>query len=29
MGTHEQLVANCAEYKTMVDLQRLEDKEGA
>ena len=29
MGTHEQLVENCAEYKTMVDLQRLEDKEGA
>ncbi|MBQ8719958.1 MAG: ABC transporter ATP-binding protein [Clostridia bacterium] len=28
VGTHAELCERCPEYKTMVDLQRLEDKEG-
>lgn len=28
VGSHDELVSGCPEYKTMVDLQRLEDKEG-
>ncbi len=29
VGTHEQLLAECAEYRTMVELQRLDDERHA
>ena len=28
VGTHEQLLATCADYKTMVELQKLEEEKG-
>ena len=27
VGTHEQLVARCAEYRNMVELQKLDEEE--
>ena len=29
VGTHEELVENCSEYKLMVELQKLEEEKGA
>ena len=29
VGSHEQLLAECAEYRTMVELQRLDDEGSA
>ena len=29
VGTHEQLLCDCPEYKTMVELQRLDDEKTA
>ena len=29
VGTHDELVASCPEYNTMVELQRLDDMEAA
>ena len=28
VGTHEELINNCSDYRTMVELQKLEEEKG-